>query len=92
MTHPALGEVSQPLDFNQFCDVLAAELDFPAMTINASEDTRLVEDLAFDSVLTFELLLVVEARAGVMLPEALIGQLKTLGDVYDVYRKRVTQG
>ncbi len=80
-----------PLDFGEFCDALALELDLPAMGITANHDTRLVEDLAFDSVLTFEMLLVVEAWAGVMLPDALLGQLKTLGDVYDVYCKRVTQ-
>ena len=79
----------QPLEFDAFCGVLTAELDLPA--IPAHDDTRLVEDLAFDSVLAFEMLLVVEGWAGVMLPDALIGQLKTLGDVYDIYRTRVTQ-
>jgi acyl carrier protein len=83
--------MSHPLDFDEFCDILAMELELPAMTMTANDDTRLVDDLAFDSLLTFEMLLVVESWAGVMLPDALLGQLKTLGDVYDVYRKRVTQ-
>ncbi len=83
---------SHLLDFDEFCDALARELDLPAIAANGRDDTRLVDDLAFDSLLTFEMLLVVEASAGVMLPDALVGQLITLGDVYDVYRQRVTQG
>ena len=34
------------------------------------------------------MLLVVEEWIGVMLPEALIGQFRTMGDVYAVYRAR----
>jgi acyl carrier protein len=82
---------NHPLDFAEFCDALARELDLPAIAARGRDDTRLVDDLAFDSLLTFEMLLVVEASAGVMLPDALVGQLLTLGDVYDVYRQRVTQ-
>ena len=91
MAHSTVGALRHPLDFDEFCDALARELDLPAIAITGSDDTRLVDDLAFDSVLTFEMLLVVEVWAGVMLPDALVGQLNTLGDVYDVYRKRVTQ-
>ena len=83
---------NHPLDFGEFCDALARELDLPAIAAHGCDDTRLVDDLAFDSLLTFEMLLVVEASAGVMLPDALVSQLITLGDVYDVYRQRVTQG
>lgn len=89
--HSTVDDVGHPLDFDEFCDALSLELDLPALAISGNDDTRLVDDLGFDSVLTFEMLLVVEAWAGVMLPDALVGQLKTLGDVYDVYRKRVTQ-
>ena len=77
------------LDFETFAGRLLSELGIPAATLRA--DTNLVDDLAFDSVLTFELLLVVEDWIGVLLPEALLGELKTIGDVYDVYRTRVTQ-
>jgi acyl carrier protein len=40
-------------------------------------------------VLMFELLLVIEDWIGVMLPEALLGQFETVGDVYEVYRTRI---
>jgi acyl carrier protein len=90
MARSTAGALRHPLDFDEFRDALARELDLPAMAITGNDDTRLVDDLAFDSLLTFEMLLVVEVWAGVMLPDALVGQLITLGDVYDVYRKRVT--
>jgi acyl carrier protein len=75
------------LPFASFADLLLTELDLPAAPLDA--ETRLVEDLGFDSVLGFELLLVVEDWIGVLLPEALLGQLLTVGDVYEVYRTRM---
>ncbi|MDZ4826012.1 MAG: acyl carrier protein [Actinomycetota bacterium] len=78
------------LEFDAFWEVLLAELELPVVAV--VPDTLLRDDLAFDSVLTFELLLVVEDLAGVMLPEQLLGQLVTVGDVYNVYETRVTQG
>jgi acyl carrier protein len=75
--------------FAVFGDLLLAELGLPAALL--TEDTRLVEDLGFDSVLAFELLLVIEDWIDALLPEAMLGQLLTVGDVYDVYRTRLTQ-
>jgi acyl carrier protein len=75
------------LPFAAFAELLLAELNLPSAPLDA--DTRLVEDLGFDSVLGFELLLVVEDWIGVLLPEALLGQLLTVGDVYEVYRTRM---
>lgn len=89
MSAPELTVVTGPLDFETFADQLLVELGIASAPLGA--ETSLVDDLAFDSVLTFELLLVVEDWIGVLLPEALLGQLKTLGDVYDIYRTRVTQ-
>ena len=80
---------SDVLTFEAFAKRLLVELNLPPATVHA--ETLLVEDLAFDSVLTFELILVVEDWTGVMLPEALLGQLRTMGDVYDVYRTRTSQ-
>jgi acyl carrier protein len=73
--------------FSVFGDLLLAELGLPAAPL--TEDTRLVEDLGFDSVLAFELLLVIEDWIDALLPEAMLGQLLTVGDVYDVYRTRL---
>ena len=75
--------------FDAFADALFAELELPPC--GACAETRLVDDLGFDSVLLFELLLVIEDWIGVLLPEALLGQLITVGDVYEVYRTRRTQ-
>jgi acyl carrier protein len=82
-----MSVVSDALTFDAFAGLLLSELELTPIPL--THDTRLAEDLAFDSVLTFEMLLVVEEWIGVMLPEALIGQLKTVGDVYAVYRSRV---
>ena len=75
------------LPFTAFADLLLSELALPPTPV--TEDTRLVEDLGFDSVLGFELLLVIEDWIGALLPEALLGQLLTVGDVYEVYRTRL---
>jgi acyl carrier protein len=77
----------EALPFEAFADLLLAELCLPAAPL--TEDTRLVEDLGFDSVLAFELLLVIEDWIGRLLPEALLGQLLSVGDVYEVYRTRL---
>ena len=69
-----------------FGAALLAELELPPTPLD--DDTRLVDDLGFDSVLLFELLLVVEDWIGVMLPEALLPHLETVGDVFEVYRTR----
>lgn len=80
--------VSDLLSFEAFANLLLVELAIAPTLV--SDETRLAEELAFDSVLLFELLLVVEEWIGVMLPEALLGQLLTMGDVYDVYRTRMS--
>ena len=80
---------SDTLALDAFADALFAELELPP--VGGCADTRLVDDLAFDSVLLFELLLVIEDWIGVLLPEALLGQLVTVGDVYEVYRTRRAQ-
>jgi acyl carrier protein len=80
---------SDALAFEAFGDLLLAELQLAPVSLD--DDTNLVDDLGFDSVLTFELLLVVEEWIGAMLPEALIGQLQTMGDVYALYRSRISE-
>ena len=82
--------MTAPLPFDEFWQLVIGDLAVAELT-TATEGTRLAEDLFFDSVLTFELLLLVEDLAGVLLPEEMIGQLETVGDVYHVYCTRVTQ-
>ena len=80
---------NEELTFQAFGELLLAELRLAPTELR--DETHLVDDLAFDSVLTFELLLVVEDWIGVLLPEAMLGQIQTMGDVYDVYRTRRAQ-
>jgi acyl carrier protein len=75
------------LPFDAFADLLLSELALPIAPLGP--DTLLREDLGFDSVLSFELLLVIEDWVGALLPEALLSQLLTVGDVYDVYCTRL---
>jgi acyl carrier protein len=44
--------------------------------------TRLVEDLGFDSIAMFELILLLEDLAGFEIPEQVASDLKDLGDVH----------
>ena len=81
-----MSAATELLSFDDFGERLLVELELAPVSLR--EETRLVDDLGFDSVLVFELLLVVEDWIGVMLPEALIGQLVTVGDVYAVFRSR----
>lgn len=86
---PTGGPDADQCGFDAFADALGAELELPVSNVCA--DTRLADDLGFDSVLLFELLLVIEEWTGVLLPEALLGQLLTVGDVYELYRTRRAQ-
>jgi acyl carrier protein len=80
---------SDALQLQAFGTALLAELELAPTPLD--DDTRLVDDLGFDSVLLFELLLVIEDWIGVMLPEALLPHLETVGDVFEVYRTRRAQ-
>jgi acyl carrier protein len=80
---------SDTLEFEAFGVALLSELELAPITLY--DETHLVDDLGFDSVLLFELLLVIEDWTGVMLPEALLPHLETVGDVYEVYRTRRAQ-
>jgi len=84
-----VSSVSELLSFQDFGDRLLGELEL--VSLDLGDETRLVDDLGFDSVLTLEMLLVVEEWIGVMLPEALVGQFRTMGDVYAVYRARSSE-
>jgi acyl carrier protein len=77
--------------FEGFCARTSEHLDVGIPDPSVLFDARLEEYLGFDSILRFELLLFVEDWAGVQLPEALLPQLVTLGDVYSVLATRITQ-
>ena len=77
------------LDFDDFCARLACELELTPDSMRSN--TSLIDDLKFDSLLTFELVLLIEELISGMIPEELIGQLVTLEDVFSLYRTRATQ-
>jgi acyl carrier protein len=62
-----------------FCEYFA--LDVSAIVA----DSLLVDDLGFDSIMYFELLLLLEDAAGFEVPDALLVNLITVGDVYHCY-------
>jgi acyl carrier protein len=78
------------LDYDNFCDLLAVEFSLDRDALRA--DAAVVADLGFDSLLIFEIVLLIEELSGVTLPEALIGQLVTLDDFYSIYLTRASQG
>ena len=78
------------LDYDEFCDRLAADFSLDRVALRA--DAAVVADLGFDSLLVFEIVLLIEELAGVTLPEALIGQLVTMDDFHSIYVTRASQG
>jgi acyl carrier protein len=81
--------VRELLDYDEFCDRLADEFGLDRRRLVA--DAAVVADLGFDSLLIFEIVLLIEELAGATLPEALIGQLVTMNDFHAIYVTRATQ-
>jgi acyl carrier protein len=70
--------------FAEFGERFVREFDLaiPADQLLASLSLR--DDLAFDSIMYFELLVVLEDVAGFTLQTELIAGLRTVGDVFDL--------
>ncbi len=72
-----------PSEFSEFADDLLARLDLETSgPITAG--TRLSDELGFDSLTMAEMLSCL-ADSGVVLPDALVGELSTIGDVHHYY-------
>ncbi len=71
----------QRLTFDEFRHRLAQLLDLPEESL--LRDTRLLEDLALDSIGLLELAAQLEAEA-ISLPEDMAWDVKTVGDVYQL--------
>lgn len=69
-------------NFEAFASALCQELDLDVEGLTKS--TRLSEDLGIDSLGMAELLMIL-ADDGVVLPQELISELATVGDVYHYY-------
>ena len=77
--------MTQLADFGSFCEALSVELDLPSLV---ELPPLLEDDVALDSLLRFEILLLVEEWIGVTLPDALIAHLQTLEDFHDIFCTR----
>lgn len=73
-----------PITFEEFAEVLCAYFDRSDVEVNDS--TSLADELSFDSIMYFELLLMLEELAGgEELPAELLESLNTAGDAYHYY-------
>lgn len=72
-------------DFSDFLDLLRVRLDLPLAEV--APTARLVEDLGLDSILIFELVMMIEGEAGRLFPEELIESIRTIGDVFGWYEQ-----
>jgi len=72
------------LSFDEFCDVLLDRLRVPAPP-GLGPEADLYSEVALDSFQAFEMLIVIEATAGLDIPPAQIPEIYTLGDAYEYY-------
>ncbi len=70
------------LGFDEFTERIVTFFDLPDVP---DTGTRLVEDLGFDSINMFELVLFLEEVGGHEVPEAVVTSINTVGDLYDTY-------
>lgn len=76
--------MSQPvLPFEVFRERFAAEFDLPLDSVNA--DSRLIDDLGFDSFELFRTAIFLEMLTPIDLPDEFAVTALTLGDVYQFY-------
>lgn len=75
------------LELPEFADRLAAHLEVDST--RRDERASIFEDWVLDSLRTFQLIVVVEAMAGVAVPPASIPEMYSIGDVYGYYRSLV---
>jgi acyl carrier protein len=72
----------KPISFDDFSLFLARELDAPEL--RASPKADLVEEIGFDSLAIYELVLVVE-ELGVVLPEPDFDAITSVEHAYEIY-------
>jgi RimJ/RimL family protein N-acetyltransferase/acyl carrier protein len=84
---PAPGPTRQIPDFTAFLSELGDAIDLDLT--GADRTTRLVDDLGWDSLTMLEALAVLD-RYDVALPDDLIGELRTIGDIHHYLRVLAT--
>jgi acyl carrier protein len=76
------ADARRPLTQQEFSAVLQ---DYFELERPIAPSDRLVEDLGFDSIQMFEILLLLEETGNHEVPDEVQAALQTVGDVYDVY-------
>ena len=76
----------EPLSSPHFLEYIVRELGLDHYEVTL--DARLADDLGFDSVRMFELLVAID-DLGVVLDESVLGKISTLGDAYEAYYARI---
>ncbi|MGW2254458.1 acyl carrier protein [Kitasatospora sp. NPDC001660] len=75
------------LDKEELRAVVAQVLDVDAEEV--TDDARFVDDLEVDSLMALEIVVVLEKKYGVKLPESDLKQITTLQNAYDVLLGRL---
>ncbi|MEU8515494.1 acyl carrier protein [Kitasatospora sp. NPDC059722] len=75
------------LDKEELRAVVAQVLDVDAEEV--TDDARFVDDLEVDSLMALEIVVVLEKKYGVKLPESDLKQITTLRNAYDVLLGRL---
>ncbi|MCF4140805.1 acyl carrier protein [Streptomyces sp. Tue 6430] len=70
------------LDKEELRSIIAQVLDVDAAEI--TDDVRFVDDLEVDSLLALEIVVVLEKKYGIKLPESELRQIVTLQSAYDL--------
>ena len=73
------------LDFDDFVRSLLPRIRIPTPVERPTRATSLFETLALDSLQGFEVVLLAEEFAEVLIPPATVPPMFTLGDVYEYY-------
>jgi len=71
-------------DFAAFCRLVHANLQLDGPLAD-SREVGLFDDLALDSLQTFQLVILIEESAGLMVPPEFPPEMYTIGQAFDYY-------
>lgn len=72
--------------FDEIRAAIAEQLNIPLD--NITKDTRLIEDLKADSLDIVELIMDLEQRHGIEIPDDELSRIKTVGDIVNFIEKK----
>jgi acyl carrier protein len=71
--------------FDEIAKILSEQLGIPQSKITL--DSRIVEDLNADSLDVVELLMTLEDNTGKTIPDDMVSNIKTVGDIVEILKK-----